>query len=143
MSNPTQQVFTDDELDTYHHRNIRQEDGFPEPQGRDDRNLAMIAHLSGFAGTVFPFGNILGPLAVWLAKRDDSEFVGDHALEALNFQITMTIAGIVAALLMIVLIGFVLLPVVAIVWVVLTIMASIKANEGKGYRYPFTLRLVS
>ena len=143
MSQPTQQVFTDDEFETYHRHTLREEDGFPEPQGKDDRNLAMIAHLSGFAGTVFPFGNILGPLAVWLAKRDDSDFIGDHALEALNFQITMTIAGIVSALLLIVLIGFLLLPIVAIAWVVLTIVASIKANEGKGYRYPFTLRLVS
>ncbi len=140
MPQPTQ-VFTDDEFDTYH-RDIL-DDGFPEPEGRNDRNLAMIAHLSAFAGTVFPFGNLLGPLAVWLAKRDESDFVGAHALEALNFQITMTLAGIASAILCIVLIGFILLPIIAIAWVVLTIMASIKANEGKEYRYPFTLRLVS
>ena len=136
MPHPTRQILTDDEFDTY-------ADGAPELLSSDERTFAMLGHLSAFAGLVVPFGNVLGPLAVWLAKRDASDFVADHALESLNFQITMTIASLVAVVLCFVLIGFVLLPVLGIAWLVLTISAGLKANDGKRYAYPFTLRLVS
>ena len=135
MPHPTRQVLTDDEFDTYG-------DGFPGPLSKDDRTFAMLGHLVAFAGLVVPFGNVLGPLGVWLAKRDTSDFVADHALESLNFQITMTIASLVAILLCFVLIGFVLVPILGIVWLVLTISAGLKANNGEPYAYPFTLRLV-
>ena len=135
MPHPTRQILTDDEFDIYG-------DAFPEPLSKDDRTFGMLGHLSAFAGLVVPFGNVLGPLAVWLAKRDESDFVADHALESLNFQITMTIASLVAVVLCFVLIGFVLLPILGIAWLVLTIAAGLKANDGKPYAYPFTLRLV-
>jgi uncharacterized Tic20 family protein len=64
----------------------------------------------GLAGYVVPFGNIIGPLVVWLTKKDESAFVAEHARQALNFQISMTIYFILAALSMLVLIGFLLLP---------------------------------
>jgi uncharacterized Tic20 family protein len=70
-------------------------------------------------------------------------FAAEHAKEALNFNITVGIAGIVAGILTLVLIGFLLLPLLLIAWVALTIMAGIAANKGEHYRYPFTLRLVN
>lgn len=114
---------------------------FGEPT-QDDRTWGLIAHLSALAGLVIPFGNILGPLVVWLTKRDQSAFVADQAKEALNFQITASIALVVSAFLIIVLIGIVLLPIIGLGALVLTIVGGIKANEGTRYRYPLTMRLV-
>lgn len=104
---------------------------------------AMLAHISALSGFIIPFGSILGPLIIWLIKRDEMSFVNDQAKEALNFNISMTIYAIVAGVLIFVAIGIVLLPVVLISWLVLTIMAAVKANEGVAYRYPLTLRLVN
>ena len=103
---------------------------------------AMIAHLSTFAGHLIPFGNIVGPLIVWAIKKDEMPFVNDQGKEALNFQITMTVALIVAGLSVFVLIGFVLFPVVYLFDLIMTIIAAIKANEGVAYRYPLSIRLV-
>jgi uncharacterized Tic20 family protein len=103
----------------------------------------MLAHLSSFAGYIMPFGNIVGPLLVWLLKKDESAFVAEHAKEALNFQISLTIYIIVSALLMCVLIGFVLLPALLIADVVLTVMAAVAASNGTMYRYPLTIRFVT
>jgi hypothetical protein len=108
----------------------------------ESRMWAMIAHLSALSGFVIPFGNILGPLIVWLVKKEEMSFVDDQGKEALNFNISITIYGIISAILTVVLIGFVMLLILAVVWLVLAIMAGIKANEGTAYRYPLTLRLV-
>ncbi|TXH10386.1 MAG: DUF4870 domain-containing protein [Gammaproteobacteria bacterium] len=102
----------------------------------------MFAHLASLVGIVIPLGTILGPLVVWLVKKDTMPFVDDQGKEAVNFNITVLIAVIVSGLLTLVLIGFVLLFAVGIAWLVLTIMAAMKANEGAAYRYPFTLRLI-
>ena len=116
-------------------------DDFYDPSNQE-RTLGLLSHLSSLSGFIIPFGNILGPLLMYLLKREESEFAADQAREALNFNITMTLAMIVSMVLMIVLIGFLLLPVLGIAWLVLTIMAAVKANEGEWYQYPFTLRLV-
>ena len=108
----------------------------------DERLWGMIAHLSALAGFIIPFGNIAGPLIVWMIKKDAMPFVDDQGKESLNFQITVTIAAIVAAVLIVFLIGFLLLPAVGLAALVFTIIAGIKANEGVAYRYPFTLRLI-
>lgn len=108
----------------------------------ESRMWAMIAHLSALSGFVVPFGNIIGPLLVWLIKRDEMSFVADQGKEALNFNISMTIYMLVAGVLVFVLIGIPLLIVLAIAWLVLAILAGIKANDGVAYRYPLTLRLV-
>ncbi len=103
----------------------------------------MIAHLSAFALFLIPFGgNIIGPLVVWLARRDRSAFVGTQAREALNFNITVSLAGIVCALLVLVFVGILLGVVLIIAWICATIVAAIRASEGIDYRYPVTLRLV-
>ena len=102
----------------------------------------MGAHLSTFAGHLIPFGNIIGPLILWSIKKDALPFVNDQGKEALNFQITMTLALLVSGALCFVLIGFVLLPLVYLFDVICTVIAAIKANEGIAYRYPLCLRLV-
>lgn len=110
---------------------------------KDEQNWAMYCHLAALSGFVIPFGNVLGPLIVWLIKKDTMPLVDQHGKEALNFQITVAIAFIISALLTLVLIGFVLMFVVGIGALVLTIMAVIKVSNGQlDYKYPFALRLI-
>lgn len=108
----------------------------------DQRQWAMIAHLSALVGLVVPFGNIIGPLIVWLVKKDEMAFVNDQGKEALNFQITVAIAVLVCLVLFIIFIGVLLLPLVGLAALVFTIIGGIKANEGVSYRYPLTIRLI-
>ena len=117
----------------------------PVPSGApsaDDKQWGMFAPLSALSGVVIPFGNIIGPLVVWQIKKDTLPFAADQGKEALNFNITMLIAAFIGFLLTFVLIGLVLLPLIGIAWLVFTILAGIKANEGVAYRYPFALRLI-
>jgi uncharacterized protein len=103
----------------------------------------MLAHLSALAGLVMPLlGIVIGPLVVWLARRDESPFVAEHAKEALNFNISVLIGAVVCGLLMLVLVGFLLGTALFIAWLVMTLVAAIKASEGAIYHYPFSLRLV-
>lgn len=107
------------------------------------RTTGMLCHLLGLAGLLgIPFGNIIGPLVVWLVKKDESPFVDDQGKEAINFQITATIIAIAAAFSIIVIIGIFLLPAVLILWLIFTIVGAVKASNGEYYRYPFALRLV-
>ena len=110
---------------------------------KEEQKWAMICHLSALAGFVIPFGNILGPLVVWLMKKDTMPLVDQHGKESLNFQITVAIAALICVVLMFVLIGIVLIFVVGLGALILTIMASIKVSNGElDYKYPFTLRLL-
>ncbi|WP_345785320.1 DUF4870 domain-containing protein [Thalassobacterium sedimentorum] len=105
--------------------------------------MAMLCHLLSFVGLLgVPIGNILGPLVIWLVKKDQDPFVDATGKEVLNFQITATIYGIICGLLVFVVIGLFLLPVLIIAVVVLTIIGALKANEGILYRYPFTIRFL-
>ena len=114
----------------------------PKLDERQEKSWGMGCHLAALAGFVFPFGNIIGPLVVWLMKRDESEFVDDQGKESLNFQITLTILAIVAAILIIIVIGIVLLILIGLFSLVMIILATIKASEGERYRYPFNIRLI-
>jgi len=107
-----------------------------------ERTWGMIAHLAALAGFIVPFGNILGPLVVWLVKRDHSVFVGAQAKEALNFNITLALGGLVCFVLLRLSIGVLFAALLALFWLVMTIVAAFKANEGIAYRYPFSLRPV-
>ena len=109
---------------------------------KESRTMAMLCHLSSFSGFIIPFGNILGPLLIWLLKKESSSFVDDQGREAINFNITVMLAYIVSGILTLVLIGIFLLIVVFLIDVILTIIATIKANEGQAYRYPFNIRFL-
>jgi uncharacterized Tic20 family protein len=109
----------------------------------NERTWGMLAHLSALTGLVLPLaGIVIGPLVVWLARRDESEFVAAHAKEALNFNISVLLGALACMLLMLVFIGFLLGTALFIAWLVMTLIATIKASEGHPYRYPFSLRLV-
>ena len=110
---------------------------------KDERTWAMLCHLSAFAGFIVPFGSIIGPLIIWLIKKDEMQMVNEHGKKALNFQITMAIAYIICFVLMFVVIGVILLPIVAIFSFIMVVLASIKANEGKEFNYPLSLNSVS
>jgi len=108
-----------------------------------ERTWGMLAHLSALAGLVVPLiGIVLGPLAVWLTRRDESEFVAGQAKEALNFNISVLLGAVACMLLALVFVGFLLGTALFIFWLVMTLVAAIKASEGQVYRYPFSLRLV-
>ena len=103
----------------------------------------MICHLAALAGFVgIPLRNVLGPLIVWLIKREEFPLVADQGKESLNFQISMTIYGVICIPLMFVVIGFLLGLALLIADVVFIIIAAMKANEGALYRYPLTIRLI-
>lgn len=115
----------------------------PLPMSESDARMwAMLTHLSALPGSFFVIGSIVAPLVIWQIQKDKSAFVDYHGKEAVNFQITMAIAFAVSAVLTLIVIGLVLLGVVGIVWLVFTIIAAVKANNGEHYRYPLTIRFI-
>lgn len=120
----------------------------------EERQWAMFAHLSALLGAILTgafgggWGCFIGPLVIWLVKKDTMPFVNDQGKEALNFNITVAIAAVVLVLISVMTLGIgliIAIPlwiIIGITWLVFTIIAAIKANEGVLYRYPLTLRLV-
>lgn len=110
---------------------------------KDEQNWAMICHLAALSGFLIPFGNIVGPLIVWLIKRGEMPMVDRQGKEAINFQITVSIAIAICIPLMFILIGIPLMFVVGLGALVLTIIAAVKVSNGNfDYRYPLTIRLL-
>lgn len=109
---------------------------------KDERNLAALCHLATFGGFIIPFANILIPLAIWMIKKDESNFISDQAKEVLNFQITITIAILILVFLLFTIIGTIPAIIgfigIGIIDIVFPIIGAIKASEGEYYRYPFT-----
>ncbi len=120
----------------------------------EERQWAMFAHLSallgglltsGWAGSI---GFFIGPLVIWMMKKDTMPFVGDQAKEALNFAITVSLACFVLLMLTIMSLGIgalltiPLMMIIGVTALILIIIAAVKANEGVAYRYPIALRLV-
>ena len=103
----------------------------------DDRTYALLLHLSSFVAPV------LGPLVMWLIKRNESDFIDHHGQEAMNFALTMLIAVIVSVVLIFVLVGILLLFALSIAGLVMPILAAIAAQRGEHYRYPAVIRFFS
>ena len=116
--------------------------GQPGMMTAEEKTWGGAAHWSALVASLVALA-FLGPLIVLLVKGNESPYVRAQAVESLNFQITMAIAGIVAAFSLLLLIGFILLPIVGIWWLVFTIIGSVKSSNGEMYRYPATIRLVS
>lgn len=115
----------------------------PAPNNKDENTLGIVSHLLGFAGLIVPVGgNIIGPLVLWLIKRAESPYLDAVGKEVVNFNISFTIYAAIAFLTVFAFIGFLLLPAVGVVWLVLTVIGAIKASEGKIYRYPLTIRMI-
>ena len=109
---------------------------------KDERTWAMLCHFSAFAGLIFPFGNFLAPLIIWLIKKDELPFIDDQGKEVLNFQISMVIYMIIAGILCIILIGIPILIGMIVFNFIITIIATVNANDGKYYRYPITIHFI-
>lgn len=116
----------------------------PPMPGSPGHVWPIACHLSAFAGIIpLPMiGAFVGPLVVWFARRDLDPVVREHGKEALNFNLSFLIWGCVAFVLKFVVIGFLLMPVVGVAWIVLIVIASLKASDGALYRYPFTIRFI-
>ncbi len=116
----------------------------------DDRTMATLCHISTFAGFFFPFGNIIAPLVIWLMQKDKSPYVDFHGKEAINFQISLFIyglvGGIIGFILILVVVGIFLLlaliPGLFIFWIVAVIVAAVKANQGEWWEYPLSIRIL-
>ena len=108
----------------------------------EERNWAVGAHAGSFVAAWVAMG-FIAPLLVLLLKGKDSPFVRRHAVESLNFQISLLIYLAVSFVLAFVLIGFLLMLIVGIFALVVIVLATVKASAGEDFRYPATIRLVS
>ena len=108
-----------------------------------ERIWGMLCHLTALLGLVgIPFGNIFGPLLVWLYKKKTYAMVDKQGRESLNFQLTMTILVLIAALLIYLKIGMMLIFVLASINIVLVLIASVQSYRGETFRYPFRIRFL-
>ncbi len=114
---------------------------YPAMTPDQERTWAGAAHWSALVASVIGFA-FLGPLIVMLVKGNESPWVRRQAVESLNFQLSMLIYGIVSAILILVLVGILLVLIVAVCWLVFTIIGAVKASNGEDYRYPLTIRMV-
>jgi uncharacterized Tic20 family protein len=109
----------------------------------DERTWSVVVHLSALCALFIPLGHLLGPLVIWLIKRGEMPMVDRHGKEALNFQITVTLASFLCGLLFVVGLGVILLFVLLAADAVLVIMAAVKTSRGEAFRYPLTWRLIT
>ena len=107
-----------------------------------ERNWAMFCHVAAFAGFLIPFGGIIGPLVIWLSKRDDSTWVNENGKTSLNFQLSMLLYMILAAPLCLIIIGIPIIVILATLKIVFVIIASVKAARGEEFRYPLAIPFI-
>ena len=124
--------------------------GAPVPIDDNAKQWALFAHLSALLGSLVGGLSFLGPLIIYLVKKDEHPYIADQAREALNFNLSVllyfVVGGIATFVLIFVLVGLLLIPVLiamGIAWLVLVIIAAVRANRGEAYRYPLTIRFVS
>ena len=110
--------------------------GLLTAESPDAKTMAMLAHLLAI------FTSFLGPLIIWLIKKDQSPFVNQEGKEALNFQLTMLIAFVVGGLTACLIIGFFIIAAASIVDIIFCILAAMTVNKGQGYRYPVCIRFI-
>lgn len=115
----------------------------PGTPGPEARKWATVSHAIALVGLLANgIGFLLGPLIVWLVKRNDDPFIDEQGKEAVNFQITMLIAAAISGILTFVLIGIPLLIVVGLCMIVFPIIGAVKAGDGVHYRYPLSIRFL-
>ena len=119
---------------------------------QNDKTYSSITHLSSFAGWIFPFGNVIAPLVLWIAKKNESVYIDNHGKAVVNFQLSLMLYGFLLALLIIPITIFTLglgliavilgiIPIIILI-IVSIISASIKATHGEYYHYPFTIEFI-
>ncbi len=109
---------------------------------KEIRMWAAITHFAAFSFFVLPFGNVFGPLSIWFLKREHSPFIDFHGKQEINFQITMTIYMILAAFLIILLIGIPMLMAFYLLIFIIPIIGSVKALNGEYYYPPLTIQFI-
>lgn len=107
-----------------------------------ERQWALICHLSALCGYFIPFGNLIAPIVIWSMKKDEMPMVDEHGKEVINFQISITIWFIIAGIFVIILIGIPFLIALGVLQLVFVIIGAIKADNGILYRYPLTIRFI-
>lgn len=107
-----------------------------------ERSWGSLSHMSALVGLLIPFCNLLLPYLVLRLKGPQSAFVAAQARESLNFNITVVLAALVCLALTWLLIGTLLMVILVFYWIVMTLIATLKAGEGHEYRYPVSLRLI-
>lgn len=106
----------------------------------NDNTGAMLCHLLALSGMIgVPIGNILGPLIIWLIKKDESALVDENGKESLNFQLSIIIYSFIC---LVTVVGILLLPFLGLFSLIMVIIASIKVYNGEKFKYPLTLRLI-
>lgn len=110
----------------------------------DEKTWAQIAHFGGAAGALIGTGcgGWIAPLIALLAKGNESATVRAHALAALNFQLAVSIVGLIGWILTCFYIGYILVAAAMIAGVAFGIVAGLRANVGQLYRYPFNLTVI-
>ena len=111
-------------------------DTYTTPPTADEKNLALLSHI----GTLF--GGFIVPLIVWLVKKEESAYVARHAKESLNFQISLIIYFVASAILMFIVVGIFLIFALSIFSLIVVVLATVAASQGKDYEYPLCIRFI-
>lgn len=109
---------------------------------KEERNWAVILHLSILLGFVIPWAGFVAPFVIWLLKKNDSDYLDRQGKEVMNFLISVVIVSLIGLVLVVVLIGIAILGALTIASVALSIYAAIKVSDGEDFRYPYILRLL-
>lgn len=112
---------------------------YQDPILREDRQLLLFTHLSQLLSYITGFGGFIVPLIIWLTQKDKIEQMDVQGKQILNFQLTMLLAALIAIPLMLILIGFVIIAVVALLTLIFPIINAIKANNGEPTHYPLSI----
>jgi uncharacterized Tic20 family protein len=107
-----------------------------------ERNWAMLCHLSSFAGYIFPFFGIIGPLIVWLSRRTDSEWIDVNGKASLNFQLSVLLYSVLCIPLMFMIVGFFFYFALTVLELICVVIASIRAAQGIEFRYPLSIPFI-
>ncbi len=109
---------------------------------KDERMWGMLCHLSALSGFIIPFGNVIGPLIIYSMKKDEYAFVADQGKESLNFQISVLIYLMISVVAALLIVGIFFLMLVPLLSLILTVVASVRANDGEYYRYPLCIQII-
>jgi len=108
----------------------------------EEKNLAVIMHLSILAGILIPFVGLLIPVVIWALKKNESPYVDDQGKEVINFIINIFIAGIIIGILCLIIIGFILIVPLALFLIIMPIVAAVKCGDGTYYKYPLIFKFI-
>lgn len=115
---------------------------YPSPNAEPDqvRQWTIILHLSQYAGLLIPFASLIAPIVIWQMKKNEMPALDAHGIQVVNWQISMLIYAAVSAILMFVLIGFAMLAILGVLWLIFPLIGTIKANNGELWSYPLTIK---